>query len=41
MQNVTAFDMVPAKMCGRLYVYLDSGWTGRCEGRDGMAGDES
>lgn len=22
MQSVTAFDMVPAKMCGRLYVYL-------------------
>jgi hypothetical protein len=39
MQNVTAFDMVSANMCGRLYVYLDSGWTGGCEGRGVMAGD--
>ena len=39
MQNVAAFDMVPAKMCGRLYVYLGCGWTGRCEGRGVMAGE--
>lgn len=39
MQDVAAVDMVPAKMCGRLYVYLGRGWTARCEGEGVMAGD--